>query len=243
MENRHAPSMRPCFTEAMALARFKDLCIDAVDAAASTRFWGAVLGLETRLQDNGDGELRTPDGRVLVWVNGVPEPKTAKNRVHLDVNAESVQQVIDLGATVVAEFPRWTTLVDPDGQEFCVFVRETPIEQRIYEIGWDCAEGPAASRAQATWWQGVLGGDVVDDDDEHGYSWLEGIPYAPFDSIDFAGVAEPKTVKNRVHVDVWTPDIDALVAHGATVLRPRGRDIGWHVLADPEGNEFCAFTD
>jgi hypothetical protein len=30
---------------------------------------------------------------------------------------------------------------------------------------------------------------------------------------------------------------------GATVLREPGGDIGWHVLADPEGNEFCAFTE
>jgi hypothetical protein len=32
------------------------------------------------------------------------------------------------------------------------------------------------------------------------------------------------------------------VEAGATVLREPGGDIGWHVLADPEGNEFCAFT-
>jgi len=37
-------------------------------------------------------------------------------------------------------------------------------------------------------------------------------------------------------------DLDALIAAGARVLRPRNDDIGWHVLADPEGNEFCAFT-
>ena len=36
---------------------------------------------------------------------------------------------------------------------------------------------------------------------------------------------------------------DELVAAGATRLRPKGGDIGWHVMADPEGNEFCAFDD
>ena len=51
-------------------------------------------------------------------------------------------------------------------------------------------------------------------------------------------VPEPKTVKNRVHWDVLTPSVAALVEAGATVLSEQP---GWTVLADPEGNEFCAF--
>ncbi len=54
-------------------------------------------------------------------------------------------------------------------------------------------------------------------------------------------VVEPKTVKNRVHVDV-VGDRDALLAAGATLLRARDAEIGWDVLADPEGNEFCCFA-
>jgi hypothetical protein len=53
-------------------------------------------------------------------------------------------------------------------------------------------------------------------------------------------VAEAKTVKNRMHLDVWG-DPDELVAAGATLVRAKGGDIEWHVLADPEGNEFCVF--
>jgi predicted enzyme related to lactoylglutathione lyase len=42
---------------------------------------------------------------------------------------------------------------------------------------------------------------------------------------------------------VETDALDALVSHGAQVLRAKGDDgIGWTVLADPDGNEFCAFT-
>ena len=51
-------------------------------------------------------------------------------------------------------------------------------------------------------------------------------------------VAEPKLVKNRMHLDLHVPDPDALVALGATVLAVHD---GWSVLADPEGNELCAF--
>ena len=36
-------------------------------------------------------------------------------------------------------------------------------------------------------------------------------------------------------------DAAELVAAGATLLRGRGEDISWDVLADPEGNEFCVF--
>jgi hypothetical protein len=54
-------------------------------------------------------------------------------------------------------------------------------------------------------------------------------------------VPEPKTVKNRMHLDVLG-DTSALLAAGATLLRRKGDDIEWDVLADPEGNEFCCFT-
>jgi hypothetical protein len=49
-------------------------------------------------------------------------------------------------------------------------------------------------------------------------------------------------VKNRIHWDVTVPAVAPLVGAGAVVLREPGGDIDWHVLADPEGNEFCAFT-
>jgi hypothetical protein len=62
-------------------------------------------------------------------------------------------------------------------------------------------------------------------------------------TMDFVPVPEPKTVKNRVHWDVTVPSVAPLTEAGATVLREPDGDIGWHILADPEGNEFCAFTD
>ena len=57
----------------------------------------------------------------------------------------------------------------------------------------------------------------------------------------FARVPEPKTVKNRLHWDVHG-ELDELLDAGARLLRARGEDIDWHVLADPEGNEFCLFA-
>jgi hypothetical protein len=50
-------------------------------------------------------------------------------------------------------------------------------------------------------------------------------------------------VKNRVHwdVDLTGPDPSALVDAGATILRVPDDDISWWIMADPEGNELCAF--
>lgn len=100
----------------MPLATYQGLALEAAEPGEQTHFWAEVLGLEPHLRENGDGELRTSDGQVVVRLHAVPEAKTAKNRLHLDVNAASVQDVLDAGATFVAEFERWTTLSDPDGQ-------------------------------------------------------------------------------------------------------------------------------
>jgi hypothetical protein len=93
----------------------------------------------------------------------------------------------------------------------------------------------------ATWWADVLGVDRRDH--EEGYSSLASVPGAPFESIVFAPVPEPKTVKNRIHVDVVTPDVQLLLDAGATLLRARDDEVSWSVLADPDGNEFCAFVE
>lgn len=57
----------------------------------------------------------------------------------------------------------------------------------------------------------------------------------------FTPVPEPKRVKNRVHWDVWGSR-DSLLAAGASLLRARDDEIGWDILADPAGNEFCVFV-
>lgn len=62
--------------------------------------------------------------------------------------------------------------------------------------------------------------------------------------LAFQRVPESKTVKNRVHLDVGYPDLDAFAARvselGGSVGERRGLDgTPWIVLADPEGNEFC----
>lgn len=226
----------------MTAARFKDLCIDAIDPVLMGRFWARVLDLEVHEREDAGVMLSGPTAQHTIWVNAVPEPVTVKQRVHLDVNAASVDEVIAAGATVLDDesFP-WAVLADPEGGELCVFVREPPIDQRLYEIGIDTDDSAEAAADIASWWASLLGAQVAHD--ERGFSYVDAIPGAPFDSLDFAPVPEPKTVKNRIHLDVLTDDVSALVAAGARVIRPRDEEIRWTVLADPAGNEFCAFTD
>jgi hypothetical protein len=226
------------------LATYKDLCLDAGDPERLGRFWAGALGLELAPcgeDSNGDYVLTGPTDEHTIWVNAVPEPKSVKHRVHLDVNTESVQRLVDLGATVLDadSFP-WTLMADPEGGELCAFVRQGEIGRRLYELVVDAGPTAADAARIAAWWGDVLGATAADD--EHGFSYVEGIAGAPFESIVFVPVPEPKAVKNRVHLDVTTPDLDALVSAGARVLRPEGGDIRWTVLADPDGNELCAFV-
>jgi Glyoxalase-like domain len=215
----------------MAPAAYKDLCLDAVDPLRLGRFWAAVLGLELADAGEGDAVLRGPSPQHTVWVNRVPEPKTVKNRMHLDVHTGPVDELLALGATVVEQFPHWTVMADPEGGEFCAFVRDEPPADRLYEVGLDAADARRVGR----WWADLLDGRYVDEGKE--FVWIADIPGAPFESLDVAPVPEPKSAKNRVHLDV-VGDTAKIVARGATLLAELPR---WSVLADIEGNEFCVF--
>jgi hypothetical protein len=67
----------------------KSVSFDAVDALALARFWAAALGSDVD-EDSTDGKAFVEAagwGGPNVWFNQVPEPKTAKNRVHFDLRA------------------------------------------------------------------------------------------------------------------------------------------------------------
>jgi hypothetical protein len=222
----------------MSIATYKDLCIDAVDPSVMAAFWQATLGLAA--DPDGVGRvthLTGPTEQHGVWINKVPEPVTVKQRVHLDVHAASVDEVLARGAAPEdLDSFRWAVVRDPEGGELCVFVRDEVPSYKLYEIVVDSAD-PAAI---ASWWAEVLGATVQHAGDD-GTSWFEDAPHVPFDCFVFGTVPEPKTVKNRIHWDVDVDDVQLLLDHGASLLRGPDDDISWHVLADPEGNEFCAF--
>jgi glyoxalase superfamily protein len=220
----------------MAIARFKDLVLDARDARLLGRFWAQALHLDWHAQGNGDGWLSGATPQHTIWINQVPEPITGKNRVHFDIYATSLAELEAHGATVVEPHSKWTVMADPEGTLFCAFVRDALPRDRLHGLVVDSGE-PAPA---ATWWAGVFDAPV----DVHDEDWatVEKIPAMPILTMDFNAVPEPKTAKNRVHWDVEVADVQPLLDAGATLVRPPGGDIDWHVLADPQGNEFCAFT-
>jgi hypothetical protein len=221
----------------VAIAIFQDLCVDVVDPELMAPFWAQTLGLQRGDRTDGPIDLTGPTDQHRLWLNPVPEPVTVKQRVHLDVHTGSVEEVLARGATPLdLDTFRWKQLRDPEGGELCVFVREQVPAYRLYELGVDSVDPVAI----ATWWAEVFGVPVQRDAVE-GWAWVETVPGMPFESIVFNSVPEPKTVKNRIHWDVETQDVQLLVDHGATVLRTPDDDIHWTILADPEGNEFCAF--
>ena len=220
----------------MTVARFKDLCIDANASSPMVAFWAEVLGL-TVPADNPTVLLGdTPE--KTVWMNTVDDVRTTKNRVHLDVHTSSIDDLVAAGATVRSEHTHWTVLTDPEGGEFCGFVRERVPAYRLMELVVDSVD----AKAQAEWWAGVVGGDLGSSPGKPWY-WLENVPGLPFTYWVFIPVPEPKTVKNRVHWDVTAPALQPVLDAGATLLRPKDDQIGWHICADPEGNEFCVFLD
>lgn len=222
----------------MAVARFKKVCMDATEPSRLGPFWAQILNLGWEPDDKGEGGLFGPTRQPTIWLNIVPEPKTVKHRVHLDLHAASLAELEALGSSVVlpeGADRHWTVMADLEGGEYCAFVRADPPPNRLHGLVVDSVD----AAAQARWWARLFGGSVVD---EEGYSFVENVAGVEF-TMGFVRVAEAKTVKNRIHWDVGVSDPQPLIDAGATVLRPPGGDISWYVMADPEGNEFCAFVD
>jgi len=134
---------------------------DATDPDGLSRFWAGVLGYvlqpppegfdswEAFLRTQGVPEERWNDASAIVdpagmgprlYFQRVPEGKSAKNRVHLDVNVgaglqgearheqvrREAERAAGLGASQVTVFDRpetdeyWIVLQDPEGNEFCL---------------------------------------------------------------------------------------------------------------------------
>jgi hypothetical protein len=222
----------------MSLVTWQDLCLDALDVRLMSRFWATVSGL-TVADPEPPARLDGATSRHTLWVNPVDRSRHAKNRVHLDVDCASVDDLVALGATVTASAQDtglgWTRMADPEGNDFCAFVRapEQLADYRLHGIGIDCRD----AESQARWW-GELFGTEPEHDPRHGTWTLTGVAVDDRMTLDFNAVPEPRTEPNRVHWDV-RGHVDQLLARGASHLWDQPR---WTVLADPEGNEFCVFA-
>jgi F420H(2)-dependent quinone reductase len=105
------------------------LSIDSADPAALAGFWSQVLGRPVNPgadAENAAIDAADPSGGPRLAFHKVPEPKTVKNRLHLDLRTDQFaaesKRLIDLGATSISDIEkpgvRWTTFADPEGNEF-----------------------------------------------------------------------------------------------------------------------------
>ena len=117
------------------VSAFRNITVDCTDAPALARFWAAVLGWSV-FSDDDPEVLVAPSfphvgpGPAMLFIP-VPERRTVKNRVHLDImpasgtRDEEVERLTQLGAVVVEdhrmpEGTGWVWMADPQGNDFCV---------------------------------------------------------------------------------------------------------------------------
>ena len=122
--------------------RFQALCVDAADPSAAAEFWEAALGWRRTYDEPDEVVLEPPAGSPedgvapdLLFLR-VPEGKTVKNRLHIDLRpddqAAEVARLEALGARRVDVGQQadvtWVVLADPFDNEFCVLRALRPDE-------------------------------------------------------------------------------------------------------------------
>lgn len=110
-------------------ARVGAVMIDCHDPDALIEFWGQIVGIEAA--QNYPGYIfgtKIPGNHIRLAFQKVPEDKTVKNRLHLDVSHPDPEALIakveSLGGSRLQDHEtagfHWTVLADPEGNEFCV---------------------------------------------------------------------------------------------------------------------------
>jgi predicted enzyme related to lactoylglutathione lyase len=228
---------------------------DANDVGALARFWAEGLGWHIVVADPCETVVAPSQGPgVLLVFVPVPEPKSGKNRIHLDLAGVSnedrsriVNRLLRLGANYVGtghgDVP-WVVLADPEGNEFCV----RSLNPRATETGsvaaivLDAVDPKRLGRfwSEATGWPVVL-------ETDRAVALRRRSGSGPF--LTLGPPTAQKVRKNRIHFDLAAhpeddqrAEVQRLVDLGAKPIDIGQGDVGWVVLADPEGNEFCVLS-
>jgi Glyoxalase-like domain len=237
--------------------RLDCVVIEAIDPVKLAGFWSDVTGWPIAMEDPEEVAVEPPAGSAegisLVFVRAT-EPKTAKNRIHLDLQSDSaekqsetVRRLRELGATPVdigqGDVP-WTVLADIEGNELCVLdprdeYRDTgPIAAIVMHV--------AAPTMLAMFWSAATGWPVARGGPD--YAAMRS-PAGRGPYLELLRTSDPKVVKNRVHLDIaplpeedQAAEVERLRSLGATRADIGQGDVPWVVLADPEGNEFCVLS-
>ncbi|GAB1690136.1 VOC family protein [Krasilnikovia sp. M28-CT-15] len=115
-------------------SRWEQVVVDSEDPARLARWWAEALGFQIVHEEPDEVEIRrTPDALPGLLFLTVPDAKTTKNRIHLDLVPDDqeaeVERLVDMGARPVDVGQGevgWVVLADPEGNEFCVLRARTP---------------------------------------------------------------------------------------------------------------------
>ena len=228
------------------------LCIDAEEPLRLARFWVGVLGWRPA-DDLADGVVLLPsdDTGFRLRFCLTRAPKIGQNQMHLDLKSTSVEEQqatvarsLALGARHIDVGQRpeegHVVLADPEGNEFCVIAAGNSF---LAECGFVGAVSCHGSQQVGYFWSEALGWPLVWDRDQ------ETAIRSPYGGpkISWGGQPlMPKTGKRRLHFDIAPApggdqgaEVDRLVSLGATQIDIGQGAVGWVVMADPDGNEFC----
>jgi predicted enzyme related to lactoylglutathione lyase len=131
----------------------RNITVDCTDALALARFWAEALGWHVFHDDDPEVVVAPSyppvgEGPKLLFIP-VPEPRTVKNRLHLDLQPqdrsrdEEVARLVGLGATIVEDHRNpdgtgWVWMGDPEGNDFCVersVTERSAAAAQVFRIG------------------------------------------------------------------------------------------------------------
>jgi predicted enzyme related to lactoylglutathione lyase len=109
-------------------SRWEQVVVDSEDPARLARWWAEALGYQIVHEEPDEVEIRrTADEMPGLLFTPVPEAKTVKNRLHVDLRPDDqeaeVERLVNMGARPVdigQHEVSWVVLADPEGNEFCV---------------------------------------------------------------------------------------------------------------------------
>ena len=231
--------------------RIVELCIDANDQRRLAGFWAAALRWEIDVDTYDDiGLVPTDNTRFKILFEPTRQTKVGKNRIHLDLTTESVDDQNDTVATLLELGARHidigqsaneshVVLADPEGNEFCVLAPNNTFLAGCERLGAINCDG---RRETGYFWSAALGWPVVWD--QNGETAIRA-PDNTGPLITWSGPPLiPKLTKNRLHLDIAPAaeqgaEVERLLDLGATRVDIGQGHLDWLVMADPDENEFC----
>ncbi|CAM3557528.1 VOC family protein [Kibdelosporangium persicum] len=236
--------------------RLENVIFHTANPEALAEFWSRLVGWPV-VAEHGEIDVRAPESQgwhLDLVFDRDDQPKVVQNRVHLDLasatpadQAEIIERAKGLGAKPIDIGQRdvpWEVMADPDGNEFCVLEPREVYQDAgpIAAIVVQSVDAGALSR----FWRDATGWNLTAK--PHGEFALRA-PNGRGPWLEFLTGHPPKTVMNRLHLDVrphagdaQQAEVDRLRRSGARPIDIGQGDVPWEVMADPEDNEFCVLT-